>query len=177
MLKVFLVEDELIVRESICQMVHWTKYGFELCGEAGDGEMALPMIRKQKPDVVITDIRMPFMDGLELSRMIRRELPETKIIIISGYDDFEYAQTAISIGIEQYLLKPVSRQEFMEALRTIRKHYDEENVQRIYQKKFEKEMQRYEQHYQREFFEKLKFIGSSPGQPVRCPCELSLQLV
>ncbi len=155
MLKVFLVEDELIVRESICQMVHWTKYGFELCGEAGDGEMALPMIRKQKPDVVITDIRMPFMDGLELSRMIRRELPDTKIIIISGYDDFEYAQTAISIGIEQYLLKPVSRQEFMEALRTIRKHYDEENVQRIYQKKFEKEMQRYEQHYQREFFEKL----------------------
>ena len=64
MLKVFLVEDEIVVRESIRQMIPWMKFGFELCGEASDGEMALPLIQRQKPDVVITDIRMPFMDGL-----------------------------------------------------------------------------------------------------------------
>ena len=112
MLKVFLVEDEIVVRESIRQMIPWMKFGFELCGEASDGEMALPLIQRQKPDVVITDIRMLFMDGSELSRMENKELPETKLVIISGYHDFEYAKTASAIGVEDYLLKPVSRQEF-----------------------------------------------------------------
>ena len=117
--------------------------------------MALPMIQKQRPDVVITDIRMPFMDGLELSRMVKKELPETKIVIISGYNDFEYAKEAISIGVEQYLLKPVSRQEFLGVLRKIRDCYDKENAQRVYYEKFEKEMRQYEQHSRRDFFEKL----------------------
>lgn len=155
MIKVFLVEDEIVIRESIRQMIPWSKYGFELCGEAGDGEMALPMIQELKPDVVITDIRMPFMDGLELSRMVKKELPDTKIVIISGYDDFNYAKTAISIGVEQYLLKPVSRQEFTEVLEKIRMRYEEENAQRVYYEKFEKEMQQYEQNSRRDFFEKL----------------------
>lgn len=155
MIKVFLVEDEILIRESIRQMILWEKYGFELCGEAGDGEMALPMIREQKPDVVITDIRMPFMDGLELSRMVKKELPETKIIIVSGYDDFNYAKTAISIGVEQYLLKPVSRREFLEVLENIRTRYEEEYAQRVYYEKFKKEIQQYEQHSRRDFFEKL----------------------
>lgn len=155
MLKVFLVEDEIVVRESIRQMIPWMKFGFELCGEAGDGEMALPLIQRQKPDVVITDIRMPFMDGLELSRLVKKDLPETKIVIISGYHDFEYAKTAISIGVEQYLLKPVSRQEFLGVLKKIRDCYDKENAQRIYYEEFEKEMRQYEQHSRRDFFEKL----------------------
>ena len=103
MVKVFLVEDEIVIRENICQMVPWAEYGFELCGEAGDGEMALPLILEKKPDVLITDIRMPFMDGLELSQIVRKELPDTKIVIVSGYDDFNYARTAITIGVEEYL--------------------------------------------------------------------------
>ena len=73
MVKVFLVEDEIVIRENICQMVPWAEYGFELCGEAGDGEMALPLILEKKPDVLITDIRMPFMDGLELSQIVRKD--------------------------------------------------------------------------------------------------------
>ena len=155
MLKVFLVEDEVVVRDSIRQMIPWMKFGFELCGEAGDGEMALPLIQRQKPDVVITDIRMPFMDGLELSRMVKKDLPETKIVIISAYRDFEYAKAAISIGVEQYLLKPVSRQEFLRVLKKIRGCYDKENAQRIYYEQFEKEMRQYEKHSRRDFFEKL----------------------
>ena len=155
MLKVFLVEDEIVVRESIRQMIPWMKFGFELCGEAGDGEMALPMIQRQKPDLVITDIRMPFMDGLELSRMVKKDLPGTKIVIISGYHDFEYAKAAISIGVEQYLLKPVSRQEFLGVLKKIRDCYDKENAQRIYYEEFEKEMRQYEQQSRRDFFGKL----------------------
>ncbi len=155
MVKVFLVEDEIVIRENICQMVPWAEYGFELCGEAGDGEMALPLILKEKPDVLITDIRMPFMDGLELSQIVRKELPDTKIVIISGYDDFNYAKTAITIGVEEYLLKPVSRQDFVEVLEKIRGRFEEENAQRDYYEKFEQDMQQYEQYSRRDFFEKL----------------------
>ena len=106
MLKVFLVEDERIMREGLRDSIPWEKYGYVFVGEASDGEMALPLIRKTRPDVLITDIKMPFMDGLALSQIVTSEFPGTKIIIISGYDDFEYARQAIDIGVEQYLLKP-----------------------------------------------------------------------
>lgn len=108
-LKVFLVEDEAIIREGFRDIIPWQQYGYVFAGEAADGEQALPLIRSTKPDVLITDIRMPFMDGLVLSRLVSRELPDTKIIIISGYDDFEYARQALRIGVEQYLLKPVTK--------------------------------------------------------------------
>ena len=91
MLKVFLVEDESVVREALRDNIPWQQYGYRFVGEAGDGEMALPLIRKNVPDVLITDIKMPFMDGLALSHIVKSEYPDMKIIIISGYDDFDYA--------------------------------------------------------------------------------------
>ena len=108
MIKVFLVEDEVVIRDAIKNSIDWEQEGYEFVGEASDGELALPMILKEKPDILITDIRMPFMDGLELSRLVKKELPDTNIIILSGYDEFEYAKEAIKIGISDYLLKPVS---------------------------------------------------------------------
>ena len=116
MLRIFLVEDESAVRESLRDMVPWNQYGYALAGEAGDGEMALPLIRQTKPDVLITDIRMPFMDGLALSELVSREFPEMKIVVVSGCDDFACAQRAIDIGVERYLLKPVSRRSLLQAL-------------------------------------------------------------
>ena len=106
MLRVFLVEDESVIREGLRDKIPWEQYGFQFVGEAADGEMALPLIRKLKPDVLITDIKMPFMDGLSLSEMVKEEFPRTRIIIISGYDDFEYARQAIVVDVDQYLLKP-----------------------------------------------------------------------
>ena len=94
MLKVFLVEDETVIREGLRDRIPWEQYGYRFVGEAADGEVALPLIRKTRPDVLITDIKMPFMDGLSLSRIVREEFPKTKILIISGYDDFEYAREA-----------------------------------------------------------------------------------
>ena len=116
MIKVFLAEDEFIVRQGIKNNIDWEKNGFEFCGEASDGELAFPIICREKPDIVITDIRMPFMDGLVLSRLIRRELPQTKIIILSGHEEFEYAKAAIQIGVEEYLLKPIRGEELLQVV-------------------------------------------------------------
>ncbi len=119
MIKVFLVEDEYAIREGIKKSIRWERDGFELVGEAGDGEVAFPKILKTKPDILITDIRMPFMDGLELSRLVKKEMPGIRIVVLSGYDDFNYAREAISIGVEEYILKPVSEESLMEELRKL----------------------------------------------------------
>jgi two-component system response regulator YesN len=108
MYKVFLVEDEIVVREGIKNNIHWEEEGFKIVGDESDGELAYPMIIKEQPDILITDIKMPFMDGLELSKLLKKEMPQLKIIIISGYSDFGYAQQAIDIGVSEYLLKPIT---------------------------------------------------------------------
>ena len=136
-------------------MIPWEKYGFEFVGDAPDGEMALPMIRKLKPDVLITDITMPFMDGLSLSKTVTKELPNIKIIVISGYSDFEYARKAIEIGVEQYLLKPVTKTDMINALEGVRKKITEENEQKDYVKLYEQEFKKFERLSHRVFFEKL----------------------
>lgn len=154
MLKVFLVEDESVVREALRDNIPWQQYGYRFVGEAGDGEMALPLIRKTVPDVLITDIKMPFMDGLTLSHIVKSEYPDMKIIIISGYDDFEYARQAISEGVDEYLLKPITRRSLQKALSELREKLEAEQEQKNYVKKFESEMQQYEQYALRSFFEK-----------------------
>ena len=119
MVKYNLVEDEILYARVSRTVIDWEKEGYEFVGDASDGELALPMILKEKPDILITDIRMPFMDGLELSRMVKAELPDIKIVILSGYDDFEYAKQAIKIGVAEYLLKPVSSAVLLEHLSEI----------------------------------------------------------
>ena len=116
MLKIFLVEDEFVMREGIKNNVDWKAHGYEFCGEAADGEVAFPMIQKLKPDIVITDIRMPFMDGLELSKLIKKEMPWIEIIILTGFEEFAYAKEAIKIGVAQYLSKPISGDELLQEL-------------------------------------------------------------
>ncbi|MBQ0012799.1 MAG: response regulator [Clostridiales bacterium] len=155
LIKVFICEDESIVREGLRDMIPWEKYGFEFVGDAPDGEMALPMIRKLRPDVLITDITMPFMDGLSLSKTVLQELPNLKIIVISGYSDFEYARKAIELGVEQYLLKPVTKADMIAALEGTRKKIAEENDQKDYLRQYEQEFKKFERMSHRAFFEKL----------------------
>ena len=130
MLKIFLAEDEVIVRETIKRMIPWENLGFELVGEAADGEMALPLLIRQQPDLLITDIKMPFMDGLTLARLAKKEVPGLKVVILSGYDDFNYAKQAINIGVEDYLLKPITKNALIERLTEIRSRYEDEKTQR-----------------------------------------------
>ena len=155
MLKIFLAEDEVIVRETIKRMIPWEELGFELVGEAADGEMALPLLIRQKPDLLITDIKMPLMDGLTLAKLAKKELPELKIVILSGYDDFNYAKQAINIGVEDYLLKPITKNALIERLSEIRSRYEHEKTQKEYYEKFQREMQAYEKNSSRDFFEAL----------------------
>lgn len=124
--KVFLVEDEIVTREGIRDNVGWLAHGFEFSGEAPDGEMALPLLQTVKPDVLITDIRMPFMDGLQLSQIVRDRMPATKIIILSGHDEFEYAQKAIKLGVCEYLLKPVSVNDLHAVLQRVASELEQE---------------------------------------------------
>lgn len=126
MLKVFLAEDEIVMREGIKNNIDWQGEGFEFVGDAGDGELAYPIIQKTRPDILITDIKMPFMDGLELSRLVKHELPETKIIFLSGYDEFQYAKEAIDIGITDYLVKPVTGAQLIGTLKKIGQKIEEE---------------------------------------------------
>lgn len=155
MLKVFLVEDEAVIRDGLRDKIPWEQYGFRFVGEAADGEMALPMIRKTRPDVLITDIKMPFMDGLSLSKIVSEEFPKTKIVIISGYDDFEYARKAIEVGVDQYLLKPITRLTLKKTLLELKEKIEQDMVQNDYQTQFQSEMHVYEQFSRRRFMERL----------------------
>jgi len=124
--KAFFVEDEIVTREGIRDNVDWRANGFEFCGEAPDGEMALPLLQATQPDLLITDIKMPFMDGLELCKIVRERMPRVKIVILSGHDEFEYAQKAINLGVTEYLLKPVTAQDLQKVLHRIAAQIDRE---------------------------------------------------
>ncbi len=137
MYKVFLVEDEIVLREGIKNNIKWEEEGFIIAGDESDGELAYPIILREQPDILITDIKMPFMDGLELSKLLKKELPQLKIIIISGYSDFGYAQQAIDIGVTEYLLKPVTPNKLLSAVKNaasvIKREHDDKHMLEQYQ--------------------------------------------
>lgn len=107
MYRIFLADDEDIIRDGIRRTIDRVELPVCFCGEAPDGEMALPLIQELRPDILITDVRMPFMDGLALATLVRRAMPWVHIIVLSGHDEFEYAQRSVSIGVDAYLLKPI----------------------------------------------------------------------
>lgn len=121
---VIVVDDEEEIRQGIIQKVQWEQVGFQVIGEAGNGADALELVEKLEPDLVITDIRMPFLTGIELARAIREIRPTVQIAFLSGYDDFKYAQQAIQYNIVSYMLKPISAKELEEELVKIKNIMD-----------------------------------------------------
>ncbi|QUL57131.1 response regulator transcription factor [Paenibacillus tritici] len=119
MLKVLFADDEPLMLEGLRFLVDWEKLNFEVCGEALDGEDALELIHSTRPDLVITDVRMPVIDGLELIRRASESDYRPKFIIFSGYADFEYAKRALKYGVSNYLTKPLDEQELTEALQMV----------------------------------------------------------
>ncbi len=124
--KVILADDEEEIRNGIINKINWEETGFVLSGAAENGQEALELAERIKPDVVMTDIKMPFMSGLELGRILSERMPNTKLVLFSGFDDFEYAQRAIKINAFEYILKPINAADLVLLLMKIKKQLDNE---------------------------------------------------
>lgn len=119
MLTVLVVDDEYLVRKGIRETIAWESYGFEISGEAGNGKEALQLAAAHPPDIIITDIRMPFMDGLEFMAKLREAGLDSRIIVLSGYGEFDYARAAMNNGAVAYLLKPIENEQLIETVRKV----------------------------------------------------------
>lgn len=136
MLKLIIADDERVIRETISSLIDWNEMGIDLIGVCKDGIEAYNMILDESPDIVMTDIRMPGLSGIELVREVTQASQEIQFIILSGYDEFEYARELMKYGVKHYLLKPCSEQAIMESVRQIveecnkkKQHVEEEKKQ------------------------------------------------
>lgn len=123
---VLLVDDEEDVIQVIMKKISWEELGFSVIGYANNGVKAFEMVEEFQPDVVMTDIRMPYMDGMELCKMIREEFPATKILLFTGFDEFEYAREAVHLEIEEYVLKPLNSAELTGVFEKLKTKLDQE---------------------------------------------------
>ena len=124
--KMILVDDEEDVRVSIERKVDWNALGFEMVGSVSNGEEALELAEQMHVDVVMTDIKMPFMDGLTLCKKLKENYKNTKVVLYSGFDDFELAREAIHLEAEEYLLKPIGARDIENVFRKIKSNLDKE---------------------------------------------------
>ncbi len=153
--KIFFVDDEIVIRENIRTCIDWEREGFHYCGDAPDGEYALPLIEECKPDILITDIKMPFMNGIELSTIVRKRLPDTKIVLMSGHDEFEYARQALRIGVEDYCLKPLASADIIQLLRNVSGKIDLEADQKLKMDQLSRSLSKMEQISREQLIAKL----------------------
>lgn len=177
MYSVFAVDDEPIVLEGIRSKIDWEGSGFTFAGEATDGEIALSMIHEIKPDILITDIKMPFMDGLQLAQAIKQTQPWIKIIILSGHDEFDYAKKAISIGIEDYLLKPFTPEELLTSLNKTAVQIDKERKQLSDISRLREELKSSEALIKKEFLNNLVHGAEEMSTVIQKSSELGLNLI
>ena len=136
--KILLVDDEMDVLRAMKKKIDWEAMGFCLAGTAENGQEALEMAEQLHIDVVMTDIKMPYMDGLTLCRKLKENYRNIKVVIYSGFDDFEFAREAVHLEAEEYLLKPISVKDMEEVLTRIRQKLDDEinehrNMNRLYE--------------------------------------------
>lgn len=127
-MKVFIADDEASIRDGLKCIIDWNQLGFTICGEAGNGDDALTGILKLNPDLVLLDIRMPRLQGTDIVELARKNNYKGHFIILSGFSDFKYAQTAIRYGVDFYLTKPIDEDELMNAAVTIKESLLEEHM-------------------------------------------------
>lgn len=164
--RIILVDDEEEVRKGIIRKIDWETLGFQVVGDAENGQDALEKIEQLEPNVVMTDIRMPYMDGLTLTSWIRQKYPSVKVLIFSGFNDFEYAQQAIKLNVTEYILKPVNVEELTQILNRVRENLDQEIEQR-------RDVDRFRESYLnslpilRELFLNDMVRGNMPAEDIR----------
>lgn len=140
MSSILIVDDEELVRSLVIGTIDFQSLGFREVWEAEDGELAYNMVAEHHPDVLLTDIRMPFMDGLELAERVRREFPNTKIIILTGHDEFQYAKKAIQLGVTDYIVKPIKPDELSALLKKAADELETERRERLEQTKLKRQL-------------------------------------
>ena len=118
-MRIVVVEDEMCIREGLVKLLERIDRSYIVVGQADNGKSGLELIKESKPDLVITDVQMPIMDGLEMLRCLQEKQPLPKVIILSAYSEFSYAQQAIKLGVSEYLIKPIMVNELTQALRMV----------------------------------------------------------
>ena len=116
MYSIMIVEDEYLVRQGIASLVNYEQFGMQVIAQAENGREAWQKFQENPVDILLTDINMPLMNGLELAKLAREKAPKCHIVFLTGYDDFDYARTAIKLGADDYLLKPFSKTDVEEML-------------------------------------------------------------
>lgn len=174
--RILLVDDEEELRAGIRRRIDWEALGFVLAGEAANGQDALELAEQLRPDVVLTDIKMPFMDGLTLCRQLKTQLPAVRLVIFSGFDEFDYARQAIGMNVFEYLLKPITSTELSDVLVRLKKAMDEE---RAHQKDMEKLRRSYEENLpvlRGLFYTRLLSGQLKPGQIMERAARYEIEL-
>lgn len=134
MYKVMIIDDEAAIRKLLRATIEWQKLDMEIAGEAASGIEAINTIDEIRPDICFVDIRMPFMDGIEFSRLAIKRYPMLKVIILTAYDEFEYARECIGIGVADYQLKPIVKKDIYELLSRIKDNLDKEDRSEVQEK-------------------------------------------
>ncbi len=150
-MNVMIADDEVQIRKGLRMKMDWEKEGFSIVVEASDGQEALEMLSKYNIDIAITDIKMPIMDGIEFFKQCHIKYPELKIIVLSGYADFEYVRSAMQVGVKDYLLKPVAPDELVETLQKVRVEIEKERSELIENTRIRKEMHNQLQELQEQY--------------------------
>lgn len=130
MLNVQIVDDEPIIRLGLQKLINWEEMGFEITCIAQNGKQALEQLEAEEVDLIITDIEMPIMNGLDFIKEVREKDKNVEIVILTAYEDFEYAKTAIRYGITQYILKPIEEKDVMQLLLQIRQEIEEKAIRK-----------------------------------------------
>ncbi|MDD3337478.1 MAG: response regulator [Lachnospiraceae bacterium] len=133
MYKILLVDDEYFAREALRHTITWEEYGCTICGEANNGKDGIEQALALQPDIVLADINMPFMDGLEMTEQIRKLLPETICVIVTGYSEFEYARRGMELGVKYFVVKPVDDEEL---IRSVQQMVDELDIRKEQKKEY-----------------------------------------
>lgn len=132
MYTLLIADDEPLIRNGVKKIIDWESLGFSKIFLAEDGQEALDIIRENHVDLVLTDIVMPFMDGLELSEILAKEFPQIHVVILTGHEEFEYAQKSVSLGVKNYILKPIGAENLYKKMVQICEKLHIENKQRQY---------------------------------------------
>ncbi|MGD6958248.1 response regulator transcription factor [Rossellomorea aquimaris] len=179
--KVLIADDEYIIREGIRSSFNWEEFGMEVIGEAEDGEEAVELALKHQIDILLIDLNMPIMNGLAAMKHLREERPHCKMVVISGYDEFHYAQEAIRLQVEDYLLKPVNPEKLKKILIELKQQLDVEVQQKSFLKQAENQIKKNHLQLKERFFqewiagqltsteikEQLQFLEFSVEKPVQ----------